>query len=90
MQTYVEVPGLYVQPDTGFVWPFDHIDAAVVAHEPDRLVVELTNPTAFPASVRAYVEPSSAMQQPLGQNALWDTEIIEIPAGQSVQVAFPR
>lgn len=90
MQTYAEVPGLYVQPDVGFVWPFDHIDAAVVAREPDRLVVELANPTAFPASVRVYAEPSTAMQRPLGQNALWNADVVEIPARQRVQIAFPR
>ncbi len=90
MQTYAEVPGLYVQPDTGFVWPFDHIDAAVVANEPDRIVVELTNPTAFPASVRAYVEPSSAMQQPLGQNALWGGQVVHLAAGTSACLEFRK
>ena len=69
MLTCVEVPGLYVQPDTGFVCAIDHVDAAVEAAHPDRLVVRVANPTAFPAGVRILVEKSAATVCPLGQNA---------------------
>ncbi|OQA42161.1 MAG: hypothetical protein BWY52_02307 [Chloroflexi bacterium ADurb.Bin325] len=30
------------------------------------------------------------MQRPLGQNALWNANVVEIPARQRVQIAFPR
>jgi hypothetical protein len=90
MQTYAEVPGLYVQPDTEFVCAIDHVDAAVVEDAPASLVVEVSNPTSFPAAVRVYAEPAADMRRPLGQNALWGGQVVHVGAGQSVRVAFAK
>lgn len=88
MQTYVEAPGLYVQPDTGFVYALDHIDAAVEERGPAGLLVRITNPTAFPAAVRVYAEPSHALSRPLGQNALWGGPVVRLAPGETAQVTY--
>jgi hypothetical protein len=84
MLVYMEVPGLYVQTDTGLLCAIDHIDAAWVDHPSTRNTIRLTNPTAFPARVKVLVENSSEAATPLGQNALWGCQQVFIAAGQTV------
>jgi len=51
MLTWTELPGIYVQPDSGLVSVFDHVNAGL---DDGKLVVE--NPTQFPASVKLRIE----------------------------------
>lgn len=55
MLTWTELPGIYVQPDSGLVAVFDHVNARL---DDSKLVVE--NPTQFPASVKLWVENQPA------------------------------
>src|SRR5260370_25945173 len=59
MLTYVEVPGLYVQPDTGFFCAIDHVDVVGKEHKGKDLKLTITNPTQFDASVKVMCEDSS-------------------------------
>ncbi|MBO9610669.1 MAG: hypothetical protein J7639_32250 [Paenibacillaceae bacterium] len=79
MLTYVEVPGVYVQQDTGLVYSFDHVDALVVEHNEHRSVLKLHNPTNFTAKVKVFSENAADCATPLGQNAVlnWQTVVIE-------------
>lgn len=64
------MPGLYVQPDTGFFRAIDHVDASLKENNQRRLVLSVLNPTAFDASVKVLAENAPEMSQPLGQNYL--------------------
>jgi hypothetical protein len=86
MLTYMEVPGLYIQPDSGFVCAIDHIYAQVLANTADSLEVRLTNPTNFPARVKLLVENSTQASAPLGQNALHGCQQIDIAPFQSISM----
>ena len=88
MLTWIEIPGLYVQPDKGLAWAFDHIDAKVLSQTGDRVTVRLTNPTKFPARVRALIESSSDARKPLGFNALFGRPLIELAAGEQKNFTF--
>ena len=88
MLTCAEVPGLYVQPDTGLLCAIDHIDAEVVEQGPEYLRVRVTNPTKFPARVRVLCENSVDMKQPLPPAALWDSPQICLGAGESQETSF--
>lgn len=88
MLTTMEIPGLYVQPDTSFFQVFDHIRAESVSHGEDGLVLKLTNPTRFDAEVKVLCEPSSACAKPLDLNALLGVRTVRIPAGGSVLETF--
>ncbi len=90
MLTYVEIPGLYIQLDTGLVCTFDHLDASVEEHSKKLLRVRVTNSTKFPATVKLLVEDSRDMRKPLGENALWNCRKIDILAGSSVPLTFER
>ena len=54
--SWIEIPGLYVQPDKGIAIAMDHIDASTVSHSGNRLLVKLSNPTKFSAKVRVLSE----------------------------------
>jgi hypothetical protein len=88
MLTTMEIPGLYVQPDTGFFCAFDHIIAEKVGPAGPALKLKLTNPTKFDATVKVLCEPSAACGRPLGLNALFGARTIQVPAGHSVVADF--
>jgi hypothetical protein len=89
LAAYTEVPGLYAQVDTGFVFPFDHVDARVKERLAGKLVVALTNPTRADASVRIYAEESRDLGEPLRVGAVTDAPTLHVPAGATVDVALP-
>ena len=84
MLTAVEIPGLYLQPDTGLLAVFDHVDAVVVARDAGGVTLRVTNPTAFDAAVKLLVETAAdAAGRPLGQNALFGRPVLELKAGET-------
>lgn len=88
MLTWIEIPGLYVQPDTGFVCAFDQIEAKVLSQAGDQTSVRLTNSTKFPARVRTLIESSSDARKPLGFNALFARPLIELRPGEQKDFTF--
>lgn len=70
MLTYIEIPGLYIQKDTGFVCAIDHVDAKVIEEDENKLVIKLENKTNFCAKVKVFVENSNERVKPMGQNSL--------------------
>jgi len=90
MLTYAEVPGLYVNPDTGFFRVLDHVNVTTKENSPARLVLQVTNPTKFDANVKILSEASAEMSRPLGQNHLLNCSRIEVPAGLARDVEFKK
>jgi hypothetical protein len=88
MLTAIEIPGIYVQPDTGFVHVFDHVICNEVIHANGSLRVKLTNPTAYDAELKVLSESSSNCAIPLGLNPLHSSKRILVPAGASIEVEF--
>jgi len=83
MLTYFEVPGVYIQSDTGYVCTIDHVDATIVENNSTTMTVKLENHTKFTAKVKVFVESSLDMKQVLGENTLLDHETIVIePASE--------
>ena len=81
-------PGLYLQPDKGLAWSFDHIDAEVVKRSQGKITVRLENRTKFPARVRTLVEASDEARNPLGFTAMINCPVIELAAGEGKEVVF--
>lgn len=88
--TTVELPGVYLQPDTGLLRVFDHIEAAVVRNDDLNCILELGNPTDHAAKITVFSEPSRrAAQTPL--HHLWRHRLheIEIPPRSRVRLTLP-
>lgn len=65
MLTYAEVPGIYVQRDTGLVWAPDHVTCELEAASDGAAALRVTNPTPWPASVKLLAETSGEAALPL-------------------------
>jgi hypothetical protein len=76
-----ELPGIYLQPDTGLLCVFDHVEARLVDTPGGSPGLECRNPTAFDAAVRIMVETADAARRPLGQAAALHWPVLEVPAG---------
>ncbi|MFC3804207.1 hypothetical protein [Cohnella sp. GCM10012308] len=66
MLTYAEVPGIYVQRDTGLVWAPDHVTCGLETTADGGAALRVTNPTPWPASVKLLSETSTEAALPLG------------------------
>jgi hypothetical protein len=86
MLTWIEIPGLYVQPDSGLVCAIDHVDARLIRQTAGAALIELHNPTSFPARIRVFAESRAAARQPLPLNALLKRPVITIFAGDRVRI----
>jgi hypothetical protein len=78
--TVAELPGIYVQPDSGLLCVFDHVEARLI-QAAGGPALECRNPTAFDATVRIFAEPSTAARSILGQAAALSWPTVSIPAG---------
>ena len=85
----VEVPGVYVRPDSGFVFVFDHVTARIKERGHGRLALTIANPTRAEATVRILAEMAADADEPLRPGAVLDAQEVVVPAGGSVQVAVP-
>jgi len=60
-----EIPSVYVQPDTAFVFTFDHVDVRITERTLAHVRLSLHNPTAVEAELRILSEPSRDRSRPL-------------------------
>ncbi len=90
MLSYIELPGLYIQPDKLFLCAIDNIEAQIVKDRPEAITVKITNTTKSEAKVRLFVESSKQAQGPLGENALWNKSVVILKPGNSCQMTFKK
>ncbi len=57
--TLTELPGIYVQTDTGLLTVFDHLNASLERRADGKLLLSCHNPTAFDARTRVFCETST-------------------------------
>jgi len=86
MLTTVELPGIYLQPDTGLLCVLDHLTVRWVKTDDETVVLECSNPTAFDAQVRVFSEMSTAAGTVLGQAAALRWPIFKVPAGTTRRI----
>ncbi|MGV7223364.1 MAG: hypothetical protein ACQ9MH_17775 [Nitrospinales bacterium] len=89
MLTHVELPGIYVQLDTGLICVFDHLEAEMVDCEGIGKKLSIYNPTNFDAKVSVFAENSCDMNVPIGQNDMCGLNCFDVPSQQRVEISFP-
>ena len=90
MLSYIELPGVYVQPDKSYICAIDNVEAEIVQDKPRSLTVKLSNPTKAEAKVRLFVESTEQAQIPLGENALKDGQIICLRPGENREIVLKK
>ena len=81
--SYTEVPSVYVRPDTGFVFVFDHVTARIKERGRGRVALAIANPTRTEATVRILAETAADADEPLRPGAVLDAQTVVVPAGRS-------
>lgn len=81
----LEIPGIYVRTDLGSAYVFDHVEAKIVKQNNKQMVLQLTNPTAYDATVTIFAENAEQAARPLGENAFlnWKDKVT-VKAGKTV------
>ncbi|MEK0315736.1 hypothetical protein [Cohnella sp. 56] len=88
MLTYAEVPGIYTQPDTGLICELDHVKCVLETAADGGKALRITNPTAWPATVKLLAEHAPEAAQPLGVCASPSWPRIRIGPGETRIVAL--
>jgi hypothetical protein len=70
MLSFAELPGVYVQADSGWVCALDHVRATVAGHTAKNITLQLHNPTTQVAHTKLWIERAAQQQQPLLDNAM--------------------
>jgi hypothetical protein len=87
--SYTEVPGIYVRPDTGFLFVFDHVTARIKERARGRVTLALANATGSEAAVRILSETADEAAEPLRLGAVLEAQTAIVPAGGSLLVPVP-
>jgi hypothetical protein len=86
----MEIPGIYLQPDRGEMYVFDHVEARVLEHDRESAVLEIRNPTRFDATVSILAERSgTAGTVPLGYTDFLRWQKVSVRAGETTTVRSP-
>ena len=87
----LEIPGIYVRTDIGSLYTFDHVEAIIIKQDKNQLVLQITNPTAYDATVTVLSENAEQASRPLGDNAFlkWKDKVT-VKAGKKVNYKVKR
>ncbi len=85
-----EIPSIYIQPDTGFVFAFDHVEARVTQRTVAHTRISVHNPTRFEAEVRILSELDRHRMTPLDPFPLWGARTLTLGAGATDEIEFAR
>ena len=60
--TYAEIPGIYLQPDTGLLYCFDLVETT---YDKNTNELKIYNPTDYSTKVNLFLEPSTNLTNPI-------------------------
>jgi hypothetical protein len=89
MLTYLEIPGIYYQPDTGVLCVFDNIDVKLFHQGSGVDTLEIFNPAAFDAEVKILTETSIQAKKPLGMTVVQNAVKVSIPSQCRIVIRLP-
>lgn len=79
----MELPGIYLQTDIGKIYVFDHVEAKVLKHTEEGVVLSITNPTNFDANISVFAETLADSDKPLGYTAFLKWPKVEVKKGKT-------
>lgn len=83
--TRAELPGLYVQPDTGLLCMLDNLDVERIDTGSRGLRLRIANPTKFDAVLTVFAETNADTTRPLRLDYAGRFQRVSIPAGGEVE-----
>lgn len=90
MLTYLEIPAVYIQSDTGFCFSLDHIECRVISKNENSFTAELYNPTAYDAEYRIFIDSKQECKKPLSPDKAFKIKKISLACGERIQLEIKR
>jgi hypothetical protein len=90
MLSYIELPGIYLQPDKSYLCVIDNVNAQIIHQNAKSLTLKLTNPTMAKADVKLFVESSAQAAGPLGENALLKCRTISLNPQETKEIILKK
>ncbi len=87
---YIEIPGVYVQPDKSYLCVIDNIEGTIINDSSEKLKIKLSNPTKATAKVKLFSELSDDCVKPLQENALWNCMVVTLQPGENKILEFKK
>ncbi|MBV8251896.1 MAG: hypothetical protein JO154_04745 [Chitinophaga sp.] len=81
----LEIPGIYINTDKKEIYTFDHVTAKVESADQSQIIISVTNPTSYNASVSIMAENSRQAGIPLAYTAFLNWPHVAVNAGQTVK-----
>ena len=86
--TNTEVPGIYINVDSGKLLAFDNIEAKILKNSAKTIEILLKNPTKQDAEVKIFVDNNHSAAKPIG--SLTPCQKVNLKAGESRSVQIKR
>lgn len=80
----LEIPGIYVRTAEDRLYVFDHVEARIVRSDSKKMVLSISNPTPFDASVTLLAEDGTDAGTPLPAVAFTGWRKVAVKSGQTV------
>ena len=90
MLTYLEIPAVYIQKDTGFCFSLDHIECSVKSKTDGILIVELYNPTLYGADYRIFIDSKDACKNALPADKFLNFQNIYLHSKERKHIEIDR
>ncbi|MGN0521431.1 MAG: hypothetical protein ACI4IQ_02205, partial [Eubacterium sp.] len=90
MLTYLEIPAVYIQKDTGFCFALDHIECSVKSKDEKSFVVELYNPTAYDSNYRVFIDSKEECKNAFAPYKALPTENVFLHSGERKKLEINR
>ncbi|MFV0505284.1 MAG: hypothetical protein ACK5L5_01030 [Bacteroidales bacterium] len=80
----LEIPSIYVRTDIGSLYVFDHVEATIIKKDNKQVILQITNPTAYDATITILAEKAEDTLRPLGDNAFLNwSDKVTVKAGKT-------
>lgn len=90
MLTYLEIPAVYIQKDTGFFYALDHVQCKVISKAENNLTLALKNPTQHDAEYRLFIENNSDRRKPIWDMSLLNFQTVCVKAHETKRIHIGR
>lgn len=88
MLTYLEIPSVYILPNSDFIFAFDHVKCKLLSSDGENMTVSFLNPTDREASYRLLVEYQT--DKPMKEAEYLNYLTITLKSGESQTKTFAK
>ena len=81
----MELPGIYLRKDIDRLFVFDHVEVKTVKRSRSEIILQITNPTKYDASVSILAEDAKQAKKPLGYVSFLSWPTVHVKAGETTQ-----